>query len=249
MRFQSTWMAVLVCVACGTGKSEPIGTDGIDASTDGGVNDAEDVRELCEEGEPETLTLTVEFPALRGGCPWGEDGNLDPDQGVVTARIEQVSSLELPEDAVVCDVVFDFEGLNGGSGTPMFYDDNFLFTFNDVVLAASYGPMVDEFTEEQGLYRRYEWSALRGYGFEFDDRVPSYCLGEDEDLASCSVPPPETDGALVLSFEPEIVQELAFRAVEEDRYDFTFITIGDNDDTDCAHERFLFEVAVPFVRR
>ena len=237
----------LALLACGSGKGT-VQTSGTDTAGDD-IGDADDVADACEEGEPETLTLTVSFPAPAPGCDWGEPGNLEPEQAVVTARREEVQSLELPEDAVICDVVFDFEGISGGTGTPMEYDDHFLFTFNDVVLAANYGPMVEEFSVDDGLFYTYDWGALRGYPFEFDDSIPSFCIGEDAGLSTCTIPPPETDGTLALQFEPDIVNELSFRAVSEGRYDFAFITLGDNDDTDCSHADFEFTVEVPYVQR
>lgn len=241
MRRIHWFLLVAPLVACNSGKGElDDDDDGVD------LGDAGDVADLCEEEEPETVTLTVEFPATSGGCDWGEDGNLDPSQGIVTARLEQTDSLELPDDAVICDVTFDFEGITGGEGTPMVYDDNFFFTFNGVVLAASYGPMVESLPSDD-IYYTYDWEALAGTGFEFDDRVPTYCLGEDEGLSVCEIPPPETNGVMSLQFDSGVVNELAFRAIEAGAYDFTFVTIGDNDDTDCYHEDFAFTVEIPYV--
>jgi hypothetical protein len=237
---------LLLLGACASGKGS---VDGAADTGEEDIGNADDIADLCAEGSPETLQLRVDFPATEPGCDWGEAGNMERENGVITARVDQLSALELPADAVICDVLFDFEGISGGQGTPMVYDDNFLFTFNDVVLAGSYGPMVEEFELVDDYFRQYQWADIRGYPFEFDNDIPTYCIGEAEGLADCEIPPPETEGLMSLRFDPEIVTELSFRALEEERYEFTFITMGDNDDSDCFHEDFSFLVDVPYIQR
>lgn len=102
------------------------------------IESTDDLAEACETYEPEPLELTITFEKLDEGCPFGEDDNLPEDNGYFTARIEQDKTLDLPEGAIICDLEFDFE-VNQLSGQSIEYDDNFVFTFNDVVLAASYG--------------------------------------------------------------------------------------------------------------
>lgn len=248
MRTPLLILSSLAALGCGSGKGTVDDGPGTADSGDP-IADADDVATACAEGEPESLTLTVSFPAPEPGCEWGAPGNLEPEQAVVTARREEVQSLELPDDAIICDVQFDFGGVGGGTGTPMDYDDHFLFTFNDVVLAANYGPMVEQLAVDDGLFYTYDWGALRGFPFEFDDTIPTYCIGEDDGLADCTIPPPESGGTMSLSFEPDIVNELSFRAVAQQRSEFSFVTLGDNDDSDCYHDDFEFTVEVPFVRR
>ena len=208
------------------------------------IQTTEDIRELCEANEPTDLELSVTFEALDQGCPWGEDDNLEPEQAVFTARIEQTEALELPEGGVICDLEFDFEGASGGEGQAMEYDDNFLLSLNDAVLAASYGPMPDWFEADEDL-RLYDWDEVVGQELSFED-VGTWCLGEDQG-SDCTIPPPETDGTLSLSFGGDQVDQLALRTVQEDRYDFSFVTFGDNDDTDCSHREFTFTVVAPVV--
>lgn len=239
-------LSALLLVGCSTGELDgdetKTGEDSINIDT------VEDIETLCAEGNPISVTLEVEFPAMDPNCPFGEGDNLEQAQGLITARVEQTATLELPEGVVVCDLSFDFQGISGGEGTPMEYDDNFWFTFDDVVLAGSYGPMVDQFDRE-GTLPIYSWDAIVGTEFAFDDTVPTFCLGEEEGASVCSIPPPETNGIMSLSFDQDLVNELSLRAVQSERFDFTFITMGDNDaDQDCAHERFAFTVEVPYVR-
>ena len=51
-----------------------------------------------------------------------------------------------------------------------------------------------------------------------------------------------------LSFDEGLIAELSLRAIQEQRYEYGFVTIGDNDpDKDCFHEEFSFDVEVPYV--
>jgi len=237
-------LTTALLAACGSGKGN------IDDDDDDGVDigSADDVADLCEESEPETITLSVSFPAPGSGCAFGEDGNLPAENGYITARLEQTDVLELPEDAVICDVAFDFAGINGGQGTPMVYDDHFIFAFNGVVLAASDADIVGLLPDDEGLYYSYDWEAVVGSTMAYNN-VPTYCLGEDAGLATCDIPQPETNGIMSLDFEPDVVNELAFRAIEAGAYEFSFVTMGDNDNSDCSHEDFEFEVEIPYVQR
>jgi hypothetical protein len=210
------------------------------------IEDASDIARVCSEQTPTDVTLTVDFPEYADGCTWGEDGNLEMEDAHVTARVEEVQSLDLPADAVICDVQYDF-AIDPEHASVMRYDDNFFFTFDDVVLAASYGPMVDDFTTDDDL-PIYAWDAVAGTEFSFDAGIPTYCLGEADGLATCTIPPPETPGEMALDFDSSITAKLSYRAIDQDRVDFTFITIGDNDAaTDCSHNDFQFDTTLSYV--
>ena len=203
----------------------------------------EGIASFCAEAEPVPTTIRVEFPANPPGCPWGEGENLAMAQGVVTARAEAYRSLEIPEGQIVCDLAVNFQ-VDPQVVPTMEYDDNMFFLYNGVILAASYGPMVDRFTQVAGL-PIYTWTQLAGMEFGFDPETPSYCLGEAEGRARCDIPPPETRGPLVMDFDEDLVDELSFRAFELGTQDFGFVVIGDNDpEIDCRHDAFAFDVTV-----
>jgi hypothetical protein len=210
------------------------------------IETAEDIRTACEEYEAEDVTLSVTFEELDDGCPFGEGDNNDAANGYFSARIEQVASLDLPEGGVICDLAFDFTGLDPSFEQEMEYDDNFLMTFNDVVLATSYAPLIDEFEEEDGL-PYYDWSRMEGEELSFDSDIPTWCLGEETGDSECSIPPPETDATMAVSFGGDLVDKLALVAVEANAFDFGFVAMGDNDDTDCSHSEFTFAVEAPVV--
>lgn len=201
--------------------------------------------EACARGNIRSVPLDVSFPERAPGCAWGEDGNRSPDQGVVTARAEQSAALAL--DGAICGLDFDFSVDRGDADAaaddePLLrYDDGFLLTFDDVILVASYAPLVEVFATD-GLLRVYDWSRLVGFPFGFEPEG-TYCLGEVEGLSSCEVPPPETAGPLSLVFGDPIVAALAERAHARGGSAFGFVTYGDNDpDFDCSHSAFSFRV-------
>ena len=211
------------------------------------IESAKDVREACEEYEPEEVTLEVVFPAQTESCPWEEGDNIAPVNGFLTARVEQVEGLEMPDDAVICDLGFDFAGLVPGEIQVMVYDDHFFFTFNDIVLAASYGPAVELLEDDQG-FRAYDWSKMVGLEYHVTDEYDPYCLGQNNGDSECEIPDTEVEGPISLSYGEDVVSRLSFLAIEEGRYDFGFVSTGDdNPETDCMHEEFGFTVKVPYL--
>jgi hypothetical protein len=214
--------------------------DGID------IGSAAELEEACEELETDgELVFEVVFEAATSGCDWGEGGNQDAEQGFLTARTEATQSLELDEGDIACDLDFEFTDISSDYDPVMYYDDNFVFAFNDVVLASSYAPWIDAF-EQEGSLAFYSWEDIVGTEVQFSG-VPSYCLGEEEGLADCRIPPPETQGVMALDFDDSLDSELAFRALEAEELRFMFAAMGDNDDSDCYHEAFAFEVRIPYV--
>ncbi|MCO4769391.1 MAG: hypothetical protein KDA24_05120 [Deltaproteobacteria bacterium] len=222
------------------------GCEGSGLLGEGNIEDVDDLRAACDEGEPEDIELEVVFEAANSGCPFGEKDNLPAAQGLVTARQESRRSLPIPEGGVVCGLDFDFTGLDPSFEQIMEYDDHFMLNFNGVVLAANYGPMVEVFEDDNGL-RIYDWDALAGYDFAFDNSIPEYCLGEEEGLSDCTIPPPETPGPIALSFQGSLVDQLALRALEREAYEFALVTTGDNDGSDCSHAEFTFKVTAPVL--
>lgn len=226
-------MLVLLALGCAGG------------SVDLGIESAEDIAQLCAENEPEDVLVTVSFDEQPGPCTFGAFGNQDEENGVFTARIESQASLELPEGAVICDLEFDFEGIDGGQAQDMEYDDNFLLVFGGAVLATSYAPLIDAFETSDDL-PIYDWDAMVGHEMLFSD-IDTWCLGEAEGDSDCTIPPPETEGTLELEFGGELVDRLAYQSLQTDNTDFLFVATGDNDGTDCSHRDFDFTVNVPVV--
>jgi len=229
-------LAPLIAIAAATLACRG-GEIALDLSSPGGLAD------FCDSVTPEPLTLRVDFPASPPGCRWGQSGNLEMQQAVVTARSERFIELELPDGVVICDMSLNFQ-VDPQVVPTMEYDDNMFFLYNRVVLAASYAPMVDRFSRVRDL-PIFDWMELRGMEFGFDPSTPTYCLGEAEGRSRCDIPPPETSGPLVMDFDDDLIDELSFRAIELNAAEFGFVVIGDNDpQVDCSHDAFSFDVTV-----
>ncbi|MES2638126.1 MAG: hypothetical protein V4850_01540 [Myxococcota bacterium] len=215
----------------------------------GALQTPDDIADVCEKYEPEEITLDVLFPAQTGACPWEEGDNQGPADGLLTARVEQVESVELPEDAVICDMAFDFSGLVPDEVQVMVYDDHFFFTFNDIVLSSSFAPAVNDLVADGDLHT-WDWSRVVGFDYHaVGDGYDSYCLGETGGSADCDIPVTETPGPITMRYDEELVAELSLSAIADARYDFSFITTGDDDvERDCKHDAFGFTVTVPYLQ-
>jgi hypothetical protein len=206
------------------------------------INSSDDLAEACETLDQEEEVINITFLTADDGCEWEEDGNGERTQGVLSARREDIESMAFPEGGVACDLDFDFSGLNPDFEQEIVYDDHFLLTFNDVILASSSRQIVEQLEQEEEGWYLYDWDGIMGQ--DLPTSSESYCIG---DGSECEVPETEESGPIRLSFSGELVQELGYLGLQEDRYEFGFITLGDNDDSDCSHEAFTFKVRVPVV--
>jgi hypothetical protein len=230
----------LLVLAASTGCDDGIILGNIDD-----INTVEELRDICDRGTPEEIEFEVFFEATEG-CAWGQNGNDPATPGLVAARTEQTVSIEIPEGGVVCDLDFDFAGLDPGVERSLNYDDHFFLNLNGIVLAASYGAMVDEFETIDDL-ALYDWNDLKRFEIEEHGDIDDYCVGEDEGLSECSIPESESGGPISLAFGGELVDRMSLRALEAGEYTFQFVAVGDDNDTDCAHDDFVFTVAAPVV--
>lgn len=214
------------------------------------VNTPEEIADLCATREPEVQTIRVEVPANTETCAWGEDGNIEPAQGTVTARHEVYVDVDMPEDVIVCDLAFEFR-VDPEVEPQIVYDDHMFFLFNDVVLASSSGDKVAELPTSRDL-PIWDWPSIVGTGFAFEGQP--WCLGQDDGRSNCTIPSPDTRQPLLLQYDEGLVDELSLRAIEQDSYTFGFVVFGDNDPQsdgegggDCTHDAFAFDVDVPYV--
>ena len=230
------------------GCADPNPEDSAAASKPHPLDTPADVGDACATERIETVSIAVQIDGQAGPCPFGVEDNAPPTDAKISGRIEQRFELSLPADAVVCDLDFVYGGVGDEDGVPMRYDDQFFFTFGGALLAASDAALVAALPK-QGVLPIYDWPAVRGAELNFFDAAVGWCLGETEGLSTCEIPTAEVEGALKLDFSQAVINELSYRAIVEDRLDFGFVTMGDNDSTDCSHDPFGFTIAVPFFRR
>jgi len=241
--------------------------------------------------------INLDFPAKSPGCPWGQGDNLGKNQGLVSARINQLIQSALPENTVLCSASFAFDGASiqpnptgpscqgeccqgqagqgqcqpedadcycdqacaefndccpdweefcdednwgggawggggdgdgGGSQPAFYYDDTLYFTINDVLIAASHGETLENLSGDDGLLF-YDWNQIKGQPFGYDD-ASTYCLD------ACNMPDPNQYGSFNFSLEPTTIYQISLLSFLQNRFDFSMIIAGDNDENeDCAH--------------
>lgn len=237
--------ALAWCAACADGAGDSGGAPGTKPIP---LDNPTDVGDACATERLERLRIEVELEGIEGPCPFGEGDNAPPTEGLISARIEQRFDLALPPNAVICDLAFSYGGESAEQGLSMRYDDQFFFTFGGALLASSDVALV-ELLPKQGVLPVYDWPSVLGAELNFFDDAKPWCLGAAEGLASCEIPVAEEEGLLRLDFSQSVINELSYRAIVEDRLDFGFVTMGDNDDTDCSHDPVRFTIEVPFFRR
>ena len=156
--------------------------------------------------------------------------------------------LRQDQNAVICD-------LDMKTDIQQFkYDDVFLFSFNNFILATNNKTALLNTTAPEATLRfgtganipvySYDWLKLRGAGFF--NVADDFCLGEDQNLANCSWPVTERPGNIVFDFDEKILIALGLTANSSNQ-NFSFVITGDNDlNDDCFHEALSFEMNISY---
>lgn len=184
-------------------------------------------------------------------CEFDRNDNLSQRNDFMQARYEQHQELNLPADAVICDIEMSTQLQR------FRYDDVFFFTFNDRILATNNKSALLQRVQPETtldlsdsskipLYK-YDWLSLRGAAFV--NRADDYCLGSEQNKAHCTWPVSEKSGNILFEFDPELLVNLGVKASAQ-KSRFGFIVTGDNDaNIDCAHERLEFSIKVKYYRQ
>lgn len=181
-------------------------------------------------------------------CEFGKGDNLDIKDGELRARYEQIRALNLPTNAIICDIEM---------ATPLQkfrYDDIFFLTFNNRILATNsksemFMRLAPEFSvrlsnNKDVLVYQYEWLKMRTA--PFSNVANDYCLGKDESGLRCEWPITEQSGNLIFAFSPELLIAIGLKGTATNQK-FGFIITGDNDrDIDCYHEKLSFTMKVKY---
>lgn len=197
------------------------------------------VATLCEQAEAngtlQEQTQVLNFADPGKTCAWNTDGNLGKRDQWHQARTEQKLTVPLPAGSTLCHIKFDFQ-------TQQFrFDDHFWFTFNDVVLAASIN-YSDRLGVTNGL-SLFDWKKLVGTKWD-NSREGVWCLAG----AACSWPKTDTDGKISMNFREGTYYAVSARDRARTQHTFSFITVGDNDDTDCQHKPVTALATLQFVK-
>lgn len=194
------------------------------------------VQDACANLPHKKLNTAYQFPKPSQTCSWSTNGNLARRDSYFQARIEQEKSLSLESGAVICDVKFKF------NQQQFLYDDHFLMTFNNAVIASSYN-FENQLSLNYGLLR-YDWNQIAGMYWA---RPPEgvYCAAN----AACSWPVTDTPGYISMNFPAELFQRLMAEDLNRNTHSMKFISIGDNDEYDCEHSDVNFTLEVDYVVR
>jgi len=198
------------------------------------------VKADCMNSPTLTQSFNIVFPKPQKTCDWNLDGNLAPKDQYLQARIEQTAALDLPAGATVCGMTFTFQEQQ------FLYDDHFLMTFDDAVLASSYD-FSSHLKTDSGL-SIYDWSKIAG-SYWNKSLEGTHCTGMAASLSSCSWPMTDVFGKIVMEFMPEIFYEIMAHDTSRLIHDFKFISIGDNDNLDCEHSTVTFNVKVSYIHK
>lgn len=206
--------------------------------------------ENVDSGLPKSQKLTM----------INEFGNGPRIDASVTARIEQNYSVKLPSQGKICDIKFNFPEQT------MQYDDEIFLLLNNYVLMSSQNYSVNSgspYYMTNGLkvndlgLQEYNWmgGANALYGLHYGNSVtPRYCLGIDQNdplyNQKCALPPTETLGQIKLDIPSEEIVKVGFASselAELQDINFGFVSTGDNDNGDCEHSAFSFDITVKYL--
>lgn len=217
------------------------------------IDDTGIVKKACQQGNIQTKVQHFNFPNPRNSsspkktCNWGKDGNSGTENigesntnygSRFTARAEQVRELDIPKNAVICDLEFAFP-----TQTDFIYDDEMFFVFDNVLLASTRS--VDSYLDKVGDLQLYDWSklAMKRWG-----SASVYCLGQNTGESSCAWPRTDTRGAIRMDFSPDVLMKAVGLNLSLARHSFKMVTTGDNNpDKDCSHQEMDFDVQISYT--
>jgi hypothetical protein len=194
------------------------------------------VQASCNTTNRQRRTIDYNFPKPNYTCEWEKDGNLAKRNEYFQARIEQIRELAMGPNVLLCDVKFSF------NTQEFLYDDHFLFTFNNAVIASSYD-FSGQLSRQYGLLR-YNWSSMAGMFWD-KSKEGVYCGNG----GTCSFPAHDVAGVIQMSYPSILFQKLMAEDINRSTHELKFISIGDNDDKDCEHSNIDFSIEVEYVNK
>lgn len=211
------------------------------ANSEVGNNPPHDVIALCESLPLETLKRELSFAELSAGqtCSFGVGDNLSRKNAYFRAYERQTQTVSIPENTMLCNFALSHKSES------MRYDDEMFLLLNETIILATKD--YSEYFEENGLFQTFSWPHIRDQFYDPFDPRPVYCPGGSEGLSECHVPPTETNGQIALEFSDEMNRALARKLEAERTFDFSWITTGDNDNSDCRHSAISFDLEIQYI--
>lgn len=202
-----------------------------------------DIQTTCENSNHLSSVKNVRFPNPNVTCAWNQNGNLGPRDLYFQGRIEQSVTLDLPAGAKICNMAFSFPRQS------FRYDDHFLFTFNDLVLASSYD--FRSYLESSEGLLKYDWSRIVGIPW-LTNKEGTFCASARDGQGvlrsgTCSWPSTDVAGNIQMSFPQDVFYATMNYNLTRAHHEFKFVSIGDNDTLDCEHSDIRFDLAIEYV--
>ena len=224
-------LASLSLIACNKVQITDLGADvaGLSSPPDTPI-----VNAACANNPKQTQDYSFNFPKPNYTCEWNQNGNLERRNEYFQARIEQKNEINLGAGAIICNVSFNF------ANQQFLYDDHFLMSFNNAVIASSFD-FSGRLSSQYGLLR-YDWSKIAGMFWD-KSKEGTFCAAE----GSCSWPITDTPGTIKMSYSSAVFQRIMAEDLNRSSHSINFISIGDNDDMDCEHSNINFTLRVEYV--
>jgi hypothetical protein len=221
----------------------------------------------CAGADVKKYQQVITFPEPVAACTFGTDlapvnGNIGPVDGRISARSEEPATLDLPKNAILCQLGMDFANGADGTGQAMYYDDEIFLTFNNILLAGSQNLNLDKFFEKKDGFLLWNWDKLVSTPYvQSNGSTSIYCAGSETGEGKCAIPPTQTSGKIAIAFDDKLIRRVALSVggvfdtgakalVDQPAYQFKFITNGDNDTAiDCKHSAFKMTVNASYIIR
>lgn len=202
-------------------------------------DDLDVVVQSCSNTEHIKKTISISFPDPKVACDWMKDGNLSVKDLYARARREQLESFQMEEKSLICDVSFRFPEQK------FIYDDHFFLTYDNVVLASSNHDMVKHLSKIDEM-PVYSWDSVVNKEL-FTTNSPFY-LGLGEYSGSGGyMPRTEVSGVMALQVDNLLIKKITALDLNKTLHSFGFVTIGDNNVSDCQHAPISFTVEINYI--
>lgn len=245
-------------------------------------DDVNDIIAKCNEArelqQTKRKVYSVDFPGStdRYTCDFNDDA-VDPNDASdlnlamngprknerIRARLEQDVNIQLPEDAIICDMDFNFP-----EAQQIKYDDEIFLTVNNYVVMGSQDLSTGNGRSDfiNGLLLNaiglveYKWLGQNGmYDLPYvgNNGLSRYCLGvnaSDPNFSQkCQIPPTDRVGTFKLDIPSEEIVKLGImnnsgKIDSNSNIKFSWISIGDNDNGDCETSPYGLDVDVEYVQ-
>jgi hypothetical protein len=210
------------------------------ANFPGDAPTAKQIEALCSTKPLKMHKQDIRFEDPQKVCAFGTEPNLSRKNSYFRADYTQKVAVNLPAGALICDMKFDFLKQKAR------YDDEILLLMNDHILASSYD-FPGKFPKKNGL-QVYDFMAIRDLPYK-SENSPDFCLGKESGQGNCEIPATDSDGEMKLEFSQQLIFPLSESAAKDKAFEFRFVTLGDNDDSDCQHLDVKFQVDVVYVEK